>query len=69
MQQYMSDTFKSDQAKDDMDKVDYNNLLSILDELTKEPHLAGSERDFETAEYVRKKFMDYGLDAAEVTPT
>lgn len=32
------------------------------------PHIAGSQQDLEQAEWVRKKFIEYGLDKADVIP-
>ncbi len=34
--------------------------------LTEEPHPAGSERNYELAEYVRDRFVEYGLQDVEM---
>lgn len=36
--------------------------------LSSVPHIAGLEQDLRQAEWVRQKFIEYGLDKAEVIP-
>jgi N-acetylated-alpha-linked acidic dipeptidase len=46
-----------------MAAIDPNHLRSALRDLTSEPHIAGSDGDRRTAEYVLRQFRTYGLDA------
>ena len=49
-----------------LESVDSNKLRSYLKELTKEPHIAGHQRDNELIEYIRKTWTDIGLDRVEL---
>ena len=49
-----------------LESVDSNKLRSYLKELTKEPHIAGHRRDNELIEYIRKTWIDIGLDHVEL---
>lgn len=40
-----------------------DSCRKYLMRLTEEPHVAGTEEDYETAEYVRAKFREFGIDA------
>ncbi|KAG0622034.1 hypothetical protein M758_3G066300 [Ceratodon purpureus] len=46
-----------------VDYIDNNSISNHLQQLTKEPHVAGTTENFKTAEYVESTFRDYGLDA------
>ena len=63
---YMQNTLNEFNIQTDFDAVDNQTLHDNLYELTKIPHLAGDNRDFELAEFIKQKFIDYGLDHAEV---
>ncbi len=66
IEKYFADAFKEDRAQADMDEVDDANILALLKDLTALPHLAGGDQDYILANYVKDKFMEYGLDHAEV---
>ena len=64
----MADQFSSekDLIEEVIENVDTNNLRSFLKELTREPHIAGHRRDNELIEYIRKAWIDMGLDHVEL---
>ncbi len=66
MQKYLADSFKEDGAKNDMDQVDNKLILEVLKNLTTLPHVAGGDQDHKLAQYVKDKFLEYGLNHAEV---
>jgi len=43
-------------------------LIKSARYLTNIPHLAGTAQDFEQADWLRKKFLEYGLDRVDVVP-
>lgn len=49
-------------------KFHYALMLCFTRNLTSVPHLAGTEQDFEQAEWLRTKFLEFGLDQATVVP-
>lgn len=48
------------------DLLDPERTAAQFRYLTKEPHPAGSERNRRLAEYVRDRFVDYGLEEVEI---
>ena len=46
-----------------VESIDNNSISNHLKHLTKEPHVAGTPENFETAKYVECMFKDYGLNA------
>ncbi|KAJ8047818.1 Glutamate carboxypeptidase 2 [Holothuria leucospilota] len=46
--------------------IDNNQIDSNLEFLTSEPHVAGRDRQYELAEWVRDQFVDYGFDEAKI---
>ena len=45
-----------------LDGVSSPNLSALLNEISKEPHVAGSEADLRLARYIEGKFKEYGLE-------
>ncbi len=45
--------------------VDSNTLRNFLQELSREPHQAGSDRDRELADYVKTNFEQSGFDQVQ----
>ena len=64
----MTDQFSNEKEliKELIENVDTNNLRSFLKELTREPHIAGHRRDNELIEYIRKAWINMGLDRVEL---
>lgn len=40
----------------------------VIRQLTSVPHLAGTDQDFQQADWVRQKFVEYGMDQVDVVP-
>ncbi|CAG0891741.1 unnamed protein product [Darwinula stevensoni] len=60
---------KNDREKSPLsDGVSSENLRTHLRQLTREPHVAGTEEELDTARYVRDKFLEYHLDSVKVVP-
>ncbi|KAK8720842.1 hypothetical protein OTU49_013056, partial [Cherax quadricarinatus] len=51
-----------------MDSINRDNLRTNLKELSRLPHLAGTERDHQLARMIRDKFMEAGFDTADLVP-
>ncbi|XP_019647745.1 PREDICTED: N-acetylated-alpha-linked acidic dipeptidase 2-like [Branchiostoma belcheri] len=51
-----------------MDEIDAARIEEHLRKLTEKPHLAGTEGSYSVAEYVRKAWLDQGLDSAHIAP-
>ena len=49
-----------------LENVDSDSIRSYLKELTKEPHIAGQERDEELTQWIKKAWEDMGLDHVEL---
>ena len=62
----MQNTLNQFNIEDDFASVDNQTLFDNLKELTRIPHLAGDFRDFQLAEFIKARFLDYGLDHAEI---
>ncbi|CAG0885869.1 unnamed protein product [Darwinula stevensoni] len=60
---------KNDREKSPLsDGVSSENLRTHLRQLTREPHVAGTEEELDTARYVRDKFLEYHLDSVKIVP-
>ncbi|XP_070564588.1 N-acetylated-alpha-linked acidic dipeptidase 2-like [Ptychodera flava] len=51
-----------------INEIDGENIREFLRYFTSEPHLAGTPMDLVQAEYVRDKWLEQGLDYADVVP-
>ncbi|XP_070565286.1 glutamate carboxypeptidase 2-like [Ptychodera flava] len=51
-----------------INEIDGKNIKEFLRYFTSEPHLAGTRMDLVQAEYVRDKWLEQGLDYADVVP-
>nr|XP_053650513.1 N-acetylated-alpha-linked acidic dipeptidase 2-like isoform X1 [Cherax quadricarinatus]XP_053650514.1 N-acetylated-alpha-linked acidic dipeptidase 2-like isoform X1 [Cherax quadricarinatus] len=51
-----------------MESINRDNLRTNLKELSRLPHLAGTERDHQLARMIRDKFMEAGFDTADLVP-
>ena len=69
MNEYMKNTFTKDDLDTDFQAVSNQSLHDLLEELTKVPHLAGDFRDLFLADWMKNKFLEFGLDHAEVINT
>ena len=63
---YMENTLDTFSIQEDFDEVSNVTLYENLKVLTEIPHLAGDERDQFLADFIMKKFLEYGLDHAEI---
>ena len=52
--------------KEILENVSTDNLRSYLQELSKEPHIAGQERDNKLTEWIQKEWKEMGLDHVEL---
>jgi len=50
-----------------MDKVDSQKLRGFLEILTKEPHIAASDRDRYLTNWIRKQWEEFGLDSVSLS--
>lgn len=46
-------------------KFEANSIRGFLQELSKEPHIAGSDRDNELVSWIESKFLEFGLDRVQ----
>ncbi|XP_070565293.1 N-acetylated-alpha-linked acidic dipeptidase 2-like [Ptychodera flava] len=51
-----------------INEIDKENIKEFLRYFTSDPHLAGTPMDLVQAEYVRDKWLEQGLDYADVVP-
>jgi len=65
MTEYLTNTFKNDDLDDDFEAVSNQSLHDLLETITSVPHLAGDFQDLILADFVRQKFVEFGLDHAE----
>ncbi|XP_069165588.1 N-acetylated-alpha-linked acidic dipeptidase 2 [Procambarus clarkii] len=70
MGRLVTDRWKSEENinKRIIDLVSTDNLRNNLMELTKRPHLAGTERDDQLAIMIRDRFLKLGFDTADLVP-
>ena len=66
MTEYLTNTFKNDDLDEDFEAVSNQSLHDLLETITSVPHLAGDFQDLILADFVRQKFVEFGLDHAEV---
>ena len=52
--------------KEILENVSTDHLRSYLQELSKEPHIAGQERDDKLTEWIQKEWKEMGLDQVEL---
>ena len=52
--------------KEILENVSTDNLRSYLQELSKEPHIAGQKRDNELTDWIKKEWNEMGLDEVEL---
>lgn len=51
----------------DFKAVSNQSLHDILQSITEVPHLGGDFQDLIVADWIKEKFMEFGLDHAEVS--
>ncbi|XP_019615370.1 PREDICTED: N-acetylated-alpha-linked acidic dipeptidase 2-like [Branchiostoma belcheri] len=51
-----------------MTEIDQARIEEYLRKLTEKPHLAGTEGSYTLAEYVRRTWLEQGLDSAHIAP-
>lgn len=51
--------------QDDLDQVSPDNMRNFLRELSREPHLAGSNRDEDLASWIKSQWESFGLDLVD----
>ena len=68
MNEYLRSFNPEDDLEQDFAEVSKENLRSMLKHLTEIPHLAGDFHDLELSLYIKQKFIEFGLDHAEVKP-
>ena len=66
MDQYLQNNFETFDLSEDFLQISNQSIHDILEELSEIPHLAGDFRDIYLADSIKQKFIDYGLDYAEV---
>ena len=63
---YLTNTFTNDDLDLDFEAVSNQSLYDLLQSITAVPHLAGDFQDIIVADYIKEKFVEFGLDYAEV---
>ena len=63
---YLTNTFTNDDLDLDFEAVSNQSLHDLLQSITAVPHLAGDFQDIIVADYIKEKFVEFGLDYAEV---
>ena len=66
MNNYLTSTFTNDDLNVDFEAVSNQSLHDLLQSITAVPHLGGELRDKIVADYIKEKFLEFGLDHAEV---
>ena len=66
MNNYLTSTFSNDDLNVDFEAVSNQSLHDLLQSITAVPHLGGELRDKIVADYIKEKFLEFGLDHAEV---
>lgn len=66
MNHYRQETFDDEDLQRDFDAVSNQSLHDMLANLTSVPHLAGDFQDIILANWMKNKFLEFGLDQAEV---
>ena len=68
MKQLTQDQFmhEEDLIKETLENVSTEKLRSYLQELTREPHIAGHERDNELTEWIKNSWTEMGFDQVEL---
>ena len=66
MNNYLTSSFTNDDLNVDFEAVSNQSLHDLLQSITAVPHLGGEMRDKIVAEYIKEKFVEFGLDYAEV---
>ena len=68
MKQLTEDQFanEKDLLKEAIENISTDRLRSYLQELTKEPHIAGHERDNELTEWIKDSWTEMGLDQVDL---
>ena len=68
MKQLTQDQFthEEDLIKETLENVSTEKLRSYLQELTREPHIAGHERDNELTEWIKTEWTEMGFDQVEL---
>nr|KAG5710646.1 hypothetical protein BaRGS_035048 [Batillaria attramentaria] len=51
-----------------IERINNNNIRDNLRDLTKKPHIAGEQADFDLVTYLKDKLTGYGLDSVRVAP-
>ena len=62
---YLS-TFNHDDLDSDFEAVSNESLHDLLQSISEAPHIAGNFQDIFLADWIKQKFLDFGLDHAEV---
>merc|ERR1719400_1696355 len=62
---YLTNTFTNDDLDVDFEAVSNQSLHDLLQSITAVPHLAGDFQDIIVADYIKEKFVEFGLDYAE----
>ena len=67
MNNYLTNTFTNDDLDVDFEAVSNQSLHDLLQSITEVPHLAGDFQDIFVAAWIKEKFVEFGLDYAEVS--
>ena len=66
MNNYLTSTFSNDDLNVDFEAVSNQSLHDLLQSITAVPHIGGDFQDKIVAEWMKDKFVEFGLDYAEV---
>ena len=66
MNNYLTSTFSNDDLDVDFEAVSNQSLHDLLQSITAVPHIGGDFQDKIVAEWMKDKFLEFGLDYAEV---
>ena len=68
MKQLTQDQFanEEDLIKETLENVSTEKLRSYLEELTRQPHIAGHKRDNELTEWIKTEWTEMGFDQVEL---
>ena len=66
MNNYLTSTFSNDDLDVDFETVSNQSLHDLLQSITAVPHIGGDFQDKIVAEWIKDKFVEFGLDYAEV---
>ncbi|KAK7493453.1 hypothetical protein BaRGS_00015353 [Batillaria attramentaria] len=48
--------------------IEAKNIENNLREITRKPHIAGEQADYDLVDYLKKKLTEYGLDSVKAAP-